>query len=142
MWDSPGDGAPVQHEGFPGTVANPIPIIRYRFNLDFRSDLVFWTDITAPVPVVGTLIVTGNPADRLYATIVTNLWFIRISFSFNQTTGAGTRTNLQIFMKKDVDPANPAAAAKPARLAAPAEGNSLQVRGPISLQLLATDART
>ncbi|HLM98204.1 MAG TPA: hypothetical protein VK335_02920 [Bryobacteraceae bacterium] len=141
QWDSPGDNAPVAHEGFPGTAANPIPIIRYRFNLNFRTDLVFWTNITSNA---GN---TGDPADRLYAVVQTNTWRIRIAYRFDPpilaapgpppvaaAAGASHRVNQTISMVKDADPH---------RKAGPAEDpTGPQVRSPLTLNLLAIDSRT
>jgi hypothetical protein len=140
MWDSPGDNAPLRHEGFPGTAANQIPIIRYRFNIDFRSDLVFWTNYVK-VPTAA-----GNPAAcLLYASVQSNRWNIRISFRYDAPTvanpaahppvvaapGASHQVTKTISMVK---------LAK--RATQPVEDNGLQVRSPVSLNLLAIDART
>jgi hypothetical protein len=89
-------------------------------NWDFRSDLVFWTNITA---VAGA---TGDAADRLYATVITNGWSIQVAFTFNLVTGASTNTAKAIAMNKDPNPG---------RLATPCEGNGVQVRSPVSLAL-------
>jgi hypothetical protein len=130
MWDSPGRTIPAQHEGFPGTVANPIPIIHALLNWDFRSDLVFWTNIQGGAANAGA---TGDPADRLYATVITNNWDIRVDVTFNVVTGAGTINTRTLSMTK-VSP--------PGQLAIPCEGNAVQVRAPVSLEMNAVDART
>ena len=130
MWDSPGRTVPARHEGFPGTVANPIPIIHALLNWDFRSDLVFWTNIQGGAANAGA---TGDPADRLYATVITNNWNIRVEVTFNVVTGVGTINTRTLSMTKDPTPG---------RLAAPCEGNAVQVRAPVSLEMNAVDART
>jgi hypothetical protein len=141
MWDSPGDSAPARHEGFPGTAANPIPIVTYRFNLDFRSDLVFWTNYEKSAAN------NGAAGSRLYASVQTNGWTIRISYRFNPPTpanpaahppvaaapGASVQVTQAIAMVKDANATKPAQSAETA---------GLQVRAPISLRLLGVDART
>lgn len=67
MWDSPGDVVLAAHGGFPGT------LLRYRFNLDFRTDLCLWTNVTG---VPGA---TPNAACRLYSSVQSNSWIIRFS---------------------------------------------------------------
>lgn len=130
MWDSPGRTMVNQHEGFPGTAANPIPIIHAWLNWDFSSDLVFWTNVKGGAANAGA---TGDPADRLYATVITNGWNIRVDVTFNVGTGAGTINTGTLSMKRD---------GSPNRLAAPCEGRPVQVRGPVSLEMNAVDART
>jgi hypothetical protein len=139
MWDSPGDSAPARHEGFPGTAANPVPITRYRFNLDFRSDLVFWTNYAR---VAGP---TNDAACRLYARVLTNTWSIRVTYTFDPPTpaspgpppvaaapGASHRVTQTVTMARDAT-ANAEAG--------PVEGSGLQVRAPIALRVIAVDAR-
>jgi hypothetical protein len=122
MWDSPGDSCPPAHGFLPGT------LVVYRFNLDFRSDLVFWTNTTGvPDP-------TPDPACRLYSTVQTNHWSIRFAMAFNATTGAALAVpKVNVSLQRD---------AQPTRRAASAATKGLEIRSPISLNLLATDART
>jgi hypothetical protein len=80
MWDSPGDIIPAAHGGFPGT------LLRYRFNLDFRTDLCLWTNVTG---VAGA---TANAANRLYSSVQTDTWTIR--FSINVALTAPARPTL------------------------------------------------
>lgn len=125
MWDSPGDSAPPAHGGFPGV------LVGYRFNLDFRSDLVFWTN-TTKLPARSA----SDPANRLYSTVQTNTWRIRLALSFNPTTGVAIGVvppNASVTLTRDGN-------AK--RLATPVETAGTETRAPISLRLLATDART
>ncbi len=69
MWDSPGDQAPAAHGGFPGT------LLRYHFNLNFRTDLCVWTNVTG---VAGA---TRDAACRLYSSVQTNTWAIQFSIN-------------------------------------------------------------
>ena len=123
MWDSPGRYVGASHEGFPGTAANPIPIVSARLNWDFRSDLVFWTNVS------GNPAATNHAACRLYATVITNRWNIRVAVTFDIATGAGTIRTRTLSMSKE-----------PARPAAPCEGAGVQVRSPVSLEMNAVDA--
>ena len=121
MWDSPGDFCPGAHGSFPGTLS------AYRFNLDFRTDLCFWTNVTG---VPGA---TPDAACRLYSTAQTNTWTIRFDVAFNAATGAAILGTNNIIRVRD---------AQEKRLAAPVRSSRLETRGPISLRLLGTDART
>ena len=130
MWDSPGRTVSNRHEAFPGTAANPIPIIHAWLYWDFRSDLVFWTNVQGGAANAGA---TGDPADRLYATVITNHWDIRVDVTFDVGTGAGSIKTRTLSMTPDPSPN---------RLAAPCEGRAVQVRAPVSLEMNAVDART
>jgi hypothetical protein len=130
MWDSPGDNCPAAHGFFPGTLS------AYRFNLNFRTELCFWTNVTGvpaptPGPITGAAPPTPDAACCLYATVQTNTWQIRVSFTFNPATGAAIPGARTITLQRD---------ANAARLARPVAG--FEVRAPIALRLLATDART
>ncbi|HEV2359516.1 MAG TPA: peptidoglycan-binding protein [bacterium] len=67
MWDSPGDVVPAAHGGFPGT------LLRYHFNLNFRTDLCVWTNVTG---VPGA---TPDAACRLYSSVQSNTWAIQFN---------------------------------------------------------------
>ena len=125
MWDSPGDSAPAAHGGFA-----PTRLISYRFNLDFRSDLVFWTNTTHSAAVSGA----NEVAHRLYSTVQTNTWSIRCSVSFdaagNAVAPVPARATVRI--NKDGDPR---------RKATPLDGQAAETRGPQLLSMLAIDAR-
>jgi hypothetical protein len=120
MWDSPRLRAPAGHGGFPGS------LIDFRSNLDFRSDLVFWTNISGkPGP-------TPDAACQLYSTVQTNTWNIRFAVTFDAAGGATITTPLAITLTKDP---------QPGRLATPVAGSGLEVRAPIALRLLIVNAR-
>jgi hypothetical protein len=131
MWDSPGDSCPPAHGSFAGI------LVGCRFNLDFMSDLVFWTNVTGaaaptPGPITGAAPPTPDAACCLYASVQTNTWQIRISFTFNPATGVSTPgAGNTIALQRD---------AVPTRLARPIQ--KTEVRAPISLNLLATNAQT
>jgi hypothetical protein len=122
MWDSPGDSCPAAHEGFPGAV-----LASYRFNLDFQSDLVFWTNITQ---VAGP---TPDPACRLYSSVQTNTWTIRFDCTFDNLGHIHIGTALTIALTQDGDAT---------RVSTPVAGSGLEIRGPISLNVLVVDATT
>ncbi len=123
MWDSPGDSCPANHDFLPGRLSS------YRFNLNFRSDLCFWTNmagVAGPTP--------DDPACRLYSSVVSNTWTIRLGFVFNIATGVSTPAPAgAVSMLKD---------GNPTKLAQPVQGTGLETRFPISLNLLAVDSRT
>jgi hypothetical protein len=126
MWDSPGDSCPPQHDADPGP-GTTWPLTGYRFNLSFRSDLCFWTNSSRAAGA------TRHAACRLYVSVLTNHWDIRISHRFNPATGAGTPGRRTLRMRRDPTPT---------RRGVPVKGSGLEVRAPIYLNLLATDART
>lgn len=122
MWDSPGDGCPAAHESYGG-----LPLTGYVFNLDFRCDLCFWTNSSA---VAGA---ADHPSCRLYSRVHSSNWQIRLTLAFDPVTGVCTQTvPLTISLTKN----------RAETLAAePVEGSGLEVRSPISLNLLLVDAR-
>jgi hypothetical protein len=122
QWDSPGDNCPANHEASAAAV-----LINYRFNLNFRTDLVFWTNNGGvPGPSV-------DPACRLYSTVFTNTWRIRFACTFPAAGPAVIGTALTITMNPDTGPMP--------KKARPVQGTGLEVRGPVSLRLLCVDAR-
>jgi hypothetical protein len=121
MWDSPGDSCPPAHESYPGK-----PLARYRFDLDFRCDLVFWTNSSKAAGA------TADPANRVYSRVYDTTWTIRLDVGFNALGVAAVATPLTISLTKlsaDVTRAVPVA------------GTGLEVRHPISLKLLLVNAR-
>jgi hypothetical protein len=126
MWDSPGDSAPPNHGGFA-----PTRLVAYRFNLDFRTDLVFWTN-TAKTAVATA---ANEPAHRLYSTVQTNTWSVRAAISFDATGTAipPVPATATITLNKDAN-AN--------RLATPLDSQPAETRGPQLLSMLAVDARS
>jgi len=122
QWDSPGDNCPANHEASAAAV-----LINYRFNLNFHTDLVFWTNNGGvPGPTV-------DPACRLYSTVFTNAWQIRFACTFPAAGAAAITTPLTITMKPDTGPMP--------KKARPVQGTGLEIRGPVSLRLLCVDAR-
>jgi hypothetical protein len=129
MFDSPGDSCPAAMISFPAAV-----LTTYRFNIDFRSDLVVWTNAVSklPAPSPGAM-VGGTVPDQsccLYSTVQTNFWTIRFAFAFAAApapvpAGAVTLTR---------DP-------KRKRLATPIQSPSTEVRFPIGLNLLGAQER-
>jgi type VI secretion system secreted protein VgrG len=129
MYDSPGDHCPAAHGHHPGQ------LVSYRFNLNFRSDLCFWTNTS------GNRGATAHAACRLYASVLSNRWYIRISYTFNAVTGVSAHPAHRIWMNRDTRIAA-GGSPPPGPTATPVEGSGLEVRHPISLRVLATDART
>ncbi len=124
MWDSPGFGAG------PNAIMYPGSLVDFRYEYNFRSDLVVWTNVTLAIGA------TGTTACRLYATVQTNRWTVRYRITFDPPGSATAgrshvATALTITITKD---------ARPTRLATPVEGSSLEVRFPISLLRRAMDA--
>jgi hypothetical protein len=124
MWDSPGDRAPANHGGYA-----PTRLVAYRFNLDFRTDLVFWTNTTKTAAATGA----NEASHRLYATVQTNTWRIRTALAFDAAGNAiAPPANANVNLIKDPNPR---------RLATPLEGQVAETRGPQLLSMLAIDAR-
>jgi len=113
--DSPGGGVT-------DTSAGGAKLARFCFNIDFSSALVFWTSFAKDQGP------TDSPACRLYSSVFSNTWGIRLDVSFDRrwgqtvnvakgvvfTAGAGTR-------------------------AQPVEGSGLETRTPDGLDVLQAD---
>jgi hypothetical protein len=125
MWDSPGDSAPTSHGGYA-----PTRLVAYRFNLDFRTDLVFWTNTAKTAAATAA----NEPAHRLYSTVQTNTWSIRAAVNFDATGTAipPLPATATVTLNKD---------ANPNRLATPLDSQPAETRGPQLLSMLAVDAR-
>jgi hypothetical protein len=119
--DSPSVGHGPAHGSFPGT------LVAFRFNIDFRVDLVFWTNVSK----VSTP--SAHAANRLYSSVQTNNWTVRFAIAFNPVTGApvGAVPAVGVVMTKD---------GSPTRLATPVDGMALETRHPLALNLFSVDA--
>lgn len=127
MWDSPGDDCPPALTALPGALTN------YRFNLDFRSDLLVWTNsqrtpTPTPRPVTSPASPAPHPACCLYATVQTNTWSIRFVHNFGALAAAVPAGVVALI-----------ADGNPTRLAA--RITTTEVRFPISLRLLSIQER-
>lgn len=76
MIDSPGWGAVPSHPG-----GQPGQLTSFSFNMNFRADLCFWTNISSNPAA------TNDPACRLYVTVVTNQWSVAFNINFNLAAG-------------------------------------------------------
>lgn len=104
-------------------------MVEFRFNIDFRVDLLFWTNLS------GGSAPTGDPVDRLYSTVQTNLWTVRFQVHFDPVTGnpIGAVPPVALTMARD---------ANPTRRALRVEGTGLETRHPVALNLFSVDARS
>ena len=100
----------------------------FRFNIDFRVDLCFWTNVSK----VSTP--SAHAANRLYSSVQTNTWTVRFVINFNPATGAaiGAVPAVGLVLTKD---------GSPTRLATPVDGMGLETRHPLALNLFSVDAR-
>jgi hypothetical protein len=138
MWDPPGiAGFPSTHPGFP--IAQ---MSAFRFNLDFRHDLVFWTNNQrSATPTVGGVqaaisapaVGPPDPACCLYASVQTNTWTIRLSVTFAQAAPFAMTVVNPFQLTMNLDPS-------PTRIAAPV--TNLEVRFPPAQPRLQMDAST
>jgi hypothetical protein len=133
MFDSPGDSCPPVLTSLPGTLAS------YRFNLDFQSDLVVWTNVRGvPDPTPGPIQPGSAAPDAaccLYSSVQTNTWNIRFAIAFVPATGAvvGGVPTINVTLTKD---------ASATRRARPV-GAALETRAPpTALSLLGVQERT
>ncbi len=120
QWDGPGFNPDATHKAYGGN------LIDFRFNLDFRSDLCVWTNVTK---------VPGNTPDagcRLYSTVITCRWHTRFGISFDPATGVGNITTAGN-VTRDAVAAN--------RHAKPVEGDHMEQRFPIALNCYAVNAQ-
>jgi hypothetical protein len=117
--DSPGDGEGAVHPAFPAA-----RLVRFRFHLDFRAYLCFWTNAAR---VAGA---TGATADRLYAVLREFTWTMRGEWTI--AGGALTVVTAPAVAISGAATHNP-----------PASGadTAIEVRPPTGLSLLVRDAR-
>jgi hypothetical protein len=97
---------------------------RFCFNIDFRCDLVFWTSREG---VAGP---DDHPACRLYSTVQTNTWNIRLESTFNAAFAEAVVTAKTVTFTKD---------GSATRRATPVDGSGLETRIPDGLAVLVPD---
>ncbi|HUT77006.1 MAG TPA: hypothetical protein VM285_04930 [Polyangia bacterium] len=94
----------------------------FKFNIDFRCDLVFWTNASG---IAGP---SNVPASRLYSTVQTNTWRIRLESNF---VGAALTEHV-VHARRVTFTKDPA----PTRRARPVHGSGLETRLPDGLNSL------
>lgn len=117
--DSPGDGDGPNHPGFAAAVLS-----RFRFHLDFKAYLVFWTSIS------GGSGATGVACCRVYSVLREYTWRMRGEWTI--AGGALTVVTAPSVRISGQSTHNPLAAAA---------DTSVEVRAPTGLNLLGRDAR-
>ena len=125
--DSPSVGHGPTHPNFPAPPGGTSRMVSFRFDIDFRVDLLVWTNKSK----VATNL--ANPAARLYSSVQTNHWTVRFALSFNPNTGAptGAVPPVRVVMKKDPNAT---------RKSVPVDGIGLETRFPTALDLFSVDA--
>jgi hypothetical protein len=118
--DSPGDGDSATHPGFATA-----RLVRFRFHLDFRAYLCFWTNTS------GASGASAHAANRLYSVLRQYTWSMRAEWTLN---AAGALTNVTA-------PSVAISGRVTHSPAARASATTLEVRHPTGLNLLARDAR-
>ena len=142
-FDSPGSNNPVVQANHFGGL--PGQMIEFRYNIDFRVDLLVWTN------QAGVSTATADPSNRLYSTVQTNTWNVRYQINFNPPLPAGSPAYagppagapgqpvggvvppVTLTMNKD---------ASPTRRAKAVDGTNLETRFPSALSLFSVDARS
>ncbi|MES2163574.1 MAG: hypothetical protein V4476_20645 [Pseudomonadota bacterium] len=114
--DSPGFNINASHP----SVADA-NLVEFRFNIDFRCDLIFWTNRDQASDH------TDAAACRLYSTVSSNPWTVRFTATYDATFTETVVTGPTHVVT--LDPA-------PNRRAAPVEGSGLETRCPDSLDNL------
>jgi hypothetical protein len=117
--DSPGDGDGANHPGFPAAV-----LTRFRFHLDFKAYLCFWTSIS------GGSGATGVACCRVYTVLHEYTWRMRGEWTI--AGGALTVVTAPSVRISGRTTHNPAVAAA---------DSPIEVRAPTGLNLLGRDAR-
>lgn len=121
QWDSPGLNAGANAQLHPAA-----QLSAFQFDLDFRTDLVVWTNIGK------TPNNNGLAACRLYSTVQTDTWTIRFRVTFDAAGNLHTPVPLALALTKDSDPT---------RLASKVSDEDFEVRFPVALQMYAVDCR-
>jgi hypothetical protein len=117
--DSPSEYAVATHPGFPGTA-----LVRFRFHLDFRVFLCFWTNASSSDRA------TGDPCDRLYSILREFAWKMRAEWTLaGGVLAAVTPATVTISGKKTHKPIARAADA------------GIETRAPSTLDMIGYDAR-
>lgn len=117
--DSPGGGILRRHP-----VDATATLRNFKFNIDFRCELVFWTNrnkVDGPADF---------PACRLYSSALTNTWGIRLESNFDDNFVETRVVRKTIVLTKD---------ANPTRRATPVDGSGLETRQPDGLNHLQAD---
>ena len=117
--DSPGGGILLAH---PTDAAARLR--NFKFNIDFRCDMVFWTNrdgVSGP---------SNAPASRLYSSVQTNTWNMRLESNFGAGFAETVVTAKTVTFNKDPDPT---------RLATPVDSSGLETRLPDGLNSLQAD---
>ena len=124
--DSPGGGILLEHPNDTGVTpaVNRRTLRNFKFNIDFRCALLFWTNRDK---------VPGNvdkPACRLYSTVSTNSWTVRFESSFDDNFAATAVVAQTIALVKD---------ANATRRATPVDASGLETRAPGGVDVLVVD---
>jgi hypothetical protein len=117
--DSPGGGILLVHP-----TDGAARLINFKFNIDFRCDLVFWTNrdnVSGP---------SNAPGARLYSSVQTNTWSIRLDSNFGPAYAETVVTAKTVSFSKDADAT---------RMATPVDGSGLETRLPDGLNSLQAD---
>ena len=125
--DSPSLRHGPTHPHFPAPLGGSSRLVSFRFNIDFRVDLLFWTN-------KGRIATnSADPAPRLYSSVQTNNWTVRFAIAFNPLTGApvGAVPAVAVTMTKDPNAT---------RRSTPVDGMGLETRFPTALGLFSKDA--
>ena len=125
--DSPSVGHGPTHPHFPAPPGGWSRLVNFRFNIDFRVDLLFWTN----KGLVATN--SADPAPRLYSSVQTNTWTVRFAITFDPLTGApvGAVPAVGVTMNKDPNAT---------RRSTPVDGMGLETRFPTALGVFKKDA--
>ncbi|WP_324651568.1 peptidoglycan-binding protein [Georgenia sp. H159] len=123
--DSPGDGEPATHAGFPAATLR-----RFDFGLTFRATLAAWTTLTAVPGDPGP--VGDRPVDRAYVVVLEKAWSQLGAWTIDPATGAVTVVTPPATTDDATTTHSPAVAAAT---------TPVEVRFPASTDQLARDAR-
>jgi len=113
--DSPGGGIVLRHPK-----KNKLIVASFKFNIDFRCALIFWTGSDGP---------SKTPCNTLYATAYTNTWNIRSHTTYASAT----------LVETVVTPVTVTAALDGNRNTTTLDGTPIETRRPDGLNNLATD---
>jgi hypothetical protein len=124
--DSPGGGILLEHPGDAAIAPaiNRRTLRNFKFNIDFRCALLFWTNRDK---------VPGNvdrPACRLYSTVSTNSWTVRFESNYDDNFAETAVVPKAIRLVKDPDAT---------RRATPVDGSGLETRAPGGVDVLVVD---
>ena len=96
-------------------------VVRFKFNLNFQSALLVWTNMNKTPGPPASATTTNDPCNRLYSTVQTQSWTVRFESTFDAAFAETNVAAKTVHLNPDADPT---------RRASPVAGSGYETRGP------------